>query len=104
VHFPKANRYTLGSKIDEIFLHAIEYGFLASYSNKIEKLPLIDQCIARVDLLKLVLQLAWEARCLDNNKFGDLGERLAEVGKMLGGWRRQTVQKLQAVTPGEKRP
>ncbi len=31
-HFPKSHRFTIGSKIDEVFLVAIEYCFLASYS------------------------------------------------------------------------
>jgi hypothetical protein len=93
VHFPKANRFTLGAKIDDIFLSSIEYGFLASYSTGTEKLHLINRCIARIDLLKLLLQLSWEIHALDDNKYGHLSRNLAEIGKMLGGWRRQTVQK-----------
>lgn len=96
-HFPKANRFTLGSKIDEVFLHAIEYCFLASYSRHAEKLSLLDRCIARVDLVKLLLQLAWETQALDTKKYMHLSENFAEVGKMLGGWKRQ----LQSKTPAE---
>src|SRR3990167_9007028 len=83
-HFPKANRFTLGSKIDEIFLHAIEYCFLASYSAPKDKFVLLDRCIARVDLLKLLLQLAWDIKALDTNKYVHLSEALAEAGRMLG--------------------
>ena len=93
-HFPKAHRFTLGAKLDEIFLNAIEYCFLASYSRHAEKLALLDRCIARVDLLKLLLQLAWEVKALDEGKYGDLAESLLGIGRMLGGWRRQTIQKL----------
>lgn len=93
VHFPKANRFTLGSKIDDVFLAAIEYCFLASYSNLSEKLPLLDRAISRVDLIKLLLQLAWEMQALDSKKYAHLGEGLAEVGKMLGGRRRQLANK-----------
>jgi hypothetical protein len=95
-HFPKANRFTLGSKIDEIFLHAIEYCFLASYSTRAEKLVLVDRCVARVDLLKLLLQLAWEMQALDTKKYTRLSECLAEVGRMLGGWRKQLQNKTPA--------
>ena len=98
-HFPKANRFTLGSKIDEVFLSTIEYGFLASYAAGNEKLQLINRCIARTDLLKLLLQLSWEIRALDNNKYAHLSGYLAETGKMLGGWRKQTIQK----TPEQSR-
>lgn len=92
-HFPKANRFTLGSKIDEVFLHAIEYCFLASYSAHAEKIILVSRCIARVDLLKLLLQLAWEMQAVDTNKYVHLSEYLAEVGRMLGGWRKQLQNK-----------
>ena len=87
-HFPKANRFTLGSKIDSIFLEAIQHCFLASYGQANEKRILLDKAIVRVDLLKLFLQLAWDIKALDNNKFASLFEPLSEIGKMLGGWKK----------------
>jgi len=93
--FPKANRFTLGSKIDSIFLNAIEYCFLASYSPLSEKLPLIDRGIARIDLLKLLIQLAWDIRAIDTKKYAQISEQLIEIGRMLGGWKKG----LQAKTP-----
>mgnify|MGYP001572807995 FL=1 len=93
VHFPKANRFTLGSKIDKVFLDAIEYSFLASYAMSVEKVSFLDKVISRVDLIKLLLQLAWETQSLDTNKYVHLSEGLAEVGRMLGGWKRQLTNK-----------
>ena len=92
-HFPKANRFTLGSKIDDVFLNAIEYCFLASYSNLSEKQAILDRAISRVDLIRLLLQLAWDIKALDNKKYIHLSEHLLEVGRMLGGWRRQITNK-----------
>ncbi|MCX6819808.1 MAG: four helix bundle protein [Candidatus Adlerbacteria bacterium] len=100
--FPKAKRFTLGSKIDDVFLNAIEYCFLASYSSQGEKLVLLDRCIARTDLLKLLLQLAWEIKAVDNKKYINLSEYLTEIGKMLGGWRRQVINKTPVHTGREK--
>ena len=94
--FPKANRFTLGSKIDDVFLAAIEYCFLASYSAAAEKQVFVDRSIARVDLLKLLLQLAWDIKALDDKKYIRLSEQLATVGRMLGGWRRQIINKTPA--------
>ncbi len=93
-HFPKANRYTLGSKVDEAFLNTIEYTFLASYANVKEKLPIIDRSISRLDLIKLLLILAWDTKALDTNKYTELSQNLDEIGKMLGGWRKQVEQKI----------
>lgn len=101
-HFPKAHRFTLGSKIDEVFLHAIEYCFLASYSKYPEKLLLVDRCIARVDLLKLLIQLALDVKALDTKKYEKIARALYDTGRMLGGWRRQLIQKTPPES-GEKR-
>ena len=97
-NFPKENRYTLGSRIDQVFLDAIEYCFLASYAQKDTKIESLNRVISRVDLLKLLLQLAWDVRALDNKKFTHLGKLLSEVGKMLGGWKKN----LQTKTPTSK--
>lgn len=93
VHFPKANRFTLGSKIDDIFLLSIEYCFLASYSSAGDKLMYIDRAISRCDLLKLLLLLAFENKDVDIKKYIHISTGLEEAGKMLGGWRRQILQK-----------
>jgi hypothetical protein len=95
-HFPKANRFTLGSKLDQVFIEAIEYCFYASYSHTEEKQVLLGKGIARVDVLKLLLQLAWEIKAIDTKKYAHLAESLAEIGKMLGGWKKQLLNK----TPG----
>ena len=84
-HFPKANRFTIGSKIDSIFLEAIEYAFLASYTHTEEKLNLLSKSISKVDLVKLLLQLCWEIKAMDNKKYIHISERFNEIGKMLSG-------------------
>lgn len=101
-HFPKANRFTLGSKIDDIFLSAIEFCFLASYSPLGEKTVILDKAIARVDLIKLLLQLAWDIKALDTRKYSILGGHLSETGKMLGGWKKQIQNKTLEHTSREK--
>lgn len=96
--FPKANRFTIGSKIDVLFLEAVEYTFLASYTHTLEKQILLNKSISKIDLIKLLLQLSWEIKALDNKKYTHLAEQFSEIGKMLGGWKRQ----LQNKTPGNK--
>ena len=93
IDFPKASRFTLGSKIDEIFLLSIEYCFLASYSSLGEKVVYIDKAISRCDLLKLLLLLAFETKCLDTKKYIHISEGLEEVRRRRGGRRRQAIQK-----------
>ncbi len=101
--FPKTNRYTIGSKIDILFLEAIEYAFLASYTHTEEKRLFLNKSISKIDLVKLLLQLSWEIKALDNKKYAHLAERFAEIGKMLGGWKRQLLNKTPEAMPQEKR-
>lgn len=92
-HFPKTSRYTIGGKIDALFLEIAEATFTASFLRKEEKLPFIRKAIIKLDVLKFMLQLAWEIKSLDNKKYIALSEPLAEVGRMLGGWYKQTGNK-----------
>ena len=85
-NFSKDSRYTIGTKIDSLFLETIELIIKASYSDKVEKLISLKNASVKLDLLKFFLQIAWEIKCLDNKKYILLSEKLDEIGKMLGGW------------------
>jgi len=92
-HFPRHSRYTLGGKIDALFIELIELVFIASYLAREQKVAPLRKAVSKLDLIKLLLQISWELRDLDNNKYISLSELLDEIGKMLGGWIRQ-FQKL----------
>ena len=100
--FPKASRFTLGSKIDDIFLNTIEYCYLASYANINEKIILLDKGIARLDLLKLLIQLAWETKSLTTNNYITISQLLTQAGQQLGGWKKSIQQKTPEQMPGRK--
>ena len=90
-HFPKTCRFSIGSRIDSLFLEIIENIFLASYSNKIEKGIYLRKTSLKLDTLKFFLQISWEIKALDNKKYIKLSEHLNEIGKILGGWIKITV-------------
>jgi len=89
-HFPKKSRYTLGAKIDTSFLEIIELLFMASALQRAHKLPVLQKASGKLDLLKFFLQLTWELKILDAKKYILLSEPLNDIGKMLGGWMRNT--------------
>jgi len=93
-HIPKTARYTLAEKIDKAFIETIEFLFTASKSAKAEKLTALRHASAKFELLKFLLQILWEIRALDNSKYSQLSESLNEIGKMLGGWLKQTLSQL----------
>ena len=95
-HFPKTSRYTLGEKIDSLFVEIIEYIVIASYLTKQEKLPYLKKGLVRLDVLKFFLQVAWEIKAVDNKKYIELSEKLFEIGRMLGGWNKQLLKETPA--------
>jgi hypothetical protein len=88
-HFPKISRYSLGTKIDSLFVETVEAVFSASRMNKEQKLSFVQKASAKLDMLKFFLRIAWEIKALDNKKYIMLSEKLDEVGRMLGGWLKQ---------------
>jgi len=101
-HFPKTSRYTLGEKIDSLFIKITELVFTASLLPRNQKLPYVKKAAAELEVLKFFLQISWEIKALENKKFILLSEKLDEIGKMLGGWLRQLIQENSAINSGEK--
>ncbi len=86
--FPKASRYTLGEKIDSLFIQILELLFVASYQGRTEKLPTISMAVRKNDVLKFLLRIAWELHALDTKKYAHLSEKTDELGRMVGGWKK----------------
>jgi hypothetical protein len=99
---PRTSRYSLGIKIDNLFIETTEFIYLASRANKDQKLPFLQKASAKLDLLKFFLQIAWEIKSLDNKKYLSLSEILNEIGRMLGGWSRQSQLKQNPALGGVK--
>ena len=95
-HLPKNSRYTLGAKVDTVFLEVIELIFIAISLPKEKKIPHIQRAISKFDLLKFFLQISWDTKALDNNKYAMISEPLNEIGKMLGGWYRNLIKETSA--------
>ncbi len=86
--FPKKSRYTLGDKIDRLFLTLLDLVNLAAYQKTEEKLVTLTKSILVLDSLIFFLQISFEVRLLDTQKYLKLSESLHEIGKMLGGWKK----------------
>lgn len=64
----------------------IELIIMAGYQSREQKLPTLHKVSIKIDLLKMLLRLSSETKCLDNNKYQQLTSHLIEMGRMLGGW------------------
>ena len=100
--FSRISRFTLGEKIDIIFLELTEDIFSASALKSEKKLSRLNESSVKLDLLKFLLRIAWEIKAIDNKKFILLSDRFGEIGKMLGGWIRQLKEKLPLETEEQR--
>lgn len=100
---PKIHKYTLGQKIDTLFIEVIEAISIATFLSREEKQPWVRLAIRKTDTLKILLMVLWEAKSIDNKKYLALSVKVEEIGKMLGGWSGQLVkQNSPAIKTREK--
>ncbi len=91
---PKPHRYSLGHRIDSLFIETIEAISSASFLQKGEKQPYVRLAIKKLDTLRILLMVLWETRSLENQRYAALSIPLDEIGKMLGGWNGQLMKSL----------
>ena len=83
---PKTHKYSLGQKIDKLFIEIIESIATASFLSKEHKEPYVRLAIRKTDTLKVLLVMLWEIKVLNTKKYIILSQHLDEIGRMLGGW------------------
>lgn len=89
---PKIHKYSLGQKIDTLFVEVIEAISIATFLSREEKQPWVRLAIRKIDTLKILLMVLWETKSIDDKKYIVLSENLEEIGKMLGGWNGQLLK------------
>ena len=89
---PKTHRYSLGERLDILFVEVIEAIACATFLARSEKQPYVRMAIRKLDTLTVLLGVLWETKSLDTKKYVALSTPLDEVGKMLGGWNGQLTR------------
>ncbi len=84
---PKTHRYSLGEKIDKLFVDIIEAIITASFLQPSGKEPFVKFAIRKLDTMKIFLMILWETKSFDDKKYIALSLKLDEIGRNLGGWR-----------------
>lgn len=99
---PKTQRYSVGNRIDKLFIDLIESVSTAIFLNKETKLQYIQISIRKLDAIKIFLMILWETKSLDSKKYISLSTPLDEIGKMLGGWSGQVTKQNSLLLNREK--
>jgi len=102
VILPQVNRYTLGNKIDKLFLEIIESIAVATFSPREKQSIHLENSSRKLEVLKILLMVLWEIKSIDNKKYILISEPLDEVGKMIGGWLNQMIKQNSPAKAEEK--
>ena len=93
---PRLSRYTLGTKIDDLFSEFIQSLLMAGYAPKGKRSDIISTASVQLDSLKCFLHIAWKLKLMDTAKYIIVAAPLVDIGKQLGGWRKQSLQETPA--------
>ncbi len=80
----------MGQKCVDLNLEIIELVLLATYKTKNDKIVYLDRASAKLDVLKILFRLAFETKAINQQKYISFENLLIEIGKMLGGWIKQS--------------
>jgi hypothetical protein len=83
---PKFERYTLGEKIEQTVLRALELVVIVNSVNKFEKEKILAEVNAKIELLKLLYRLALNCNLIETRKYLSMEQELQEAGKQAQGW------------------
>ena len=92
---PKIHRYTIGERIDTLFIETLEAVSGAAYLPKDKKPPYISLASRKLSTVTVLLMILWETKSLRDKKYIALSTKIDEVGKMLGGWQGQILRQTQ---------
>ena len=90
--FPKSVRFTFSSRIDNLALDILEQVVEARYATESRKRDLLRAMDGELARLRVLLRLCHERRYLDHRGFEHVARNLDEVGRMVGGWRKQAAR------------
>jgi len=89
-NFPRAHRFTFTQRLLDAAFDLREYLEQANYRQgkaRLERLDCADEALGRVrTYLRLAVRWEW----LTGGQYHHVAEMVAEIGRLLGGWRKVT--------------
>jgi hypothetical protein len=85
--FPKKARFTFTNRIDNFALDVVEDLVEARYTHN--KRTILRRANLRLEKLRILLRLCHDLHYLPHARYEYAMRAINEVGKMLGGWRKQ---------------
>jgi hypothetical protein len=90
---PKSHRFTFGQRLDVLTLEALLLVQRAAVAgDRGEKARYLAELSARMEQLNLLRELVQERRWISQQQLAFIAGKLAEAGRMTGGWLKQASQ------------
>ncbi len=89
--FPRSHRFTIGERLSANGLDVLVNLTEAAYTSG--KDDLLSQANRKVNSTRLLLRLSKDLKLLSLDSYAFAAERLDEIGRMVGGWRKSAGQR-----------
>ncbi len=90
--FPKAEKYMLAQRIDNTALNVLE-GIIQS-NNEFDKTKSLEKTIVELDKLRIFYRMAKDLKFMSIDQYEYGSKAIDEIGKMLGGWYKNSGSKV----------
>jgi len=90
-HFPRSYRFSVGDRLVASAMDLLLRLVDAAYAR--EKGSILAEVNGMLNRLRFLLRLAKDLRLLTLDSYGHASERVEEVGRMAGGWRKASAAK-----------
>lgn len=84
--FPRSYRFSVGDRLVAVSLDLLTLLVDAAYSR--DKQQHLEQVNLKSNTLRYLLRLAKDLRLLSEDSYAFAGEKVDEIGRMIGGWRK----------------
>ena len=102
-NLPRGEQFGIGAKIDRLFLEVLENLRYATFNKNDQKILLLSEALVKIDSTRFFIQLCWEAKLIANKHYLEIGLKIEELGRMVGGWRKGYLTKTSPPTGGEEK-
>jgi four helix bundle protein len=89
--FPREQRFVLGKRVQEKALDFQEIIMEAALSRGRRQAELLIQADLTLAKLRSHLRLCHELHLLQDGQYRHVAEKVTEIGRLLGGWRKSTA-------------
>ena len=93
VEFPKARRHTLTNRVEAALLDFQRALTLANRSRGERRLRALDEADGLLDNSRFLVRFATDLGYLSGRQYEFASKQLAELGRLLGGWRKATEKR-----------